>query len=405
LLTLLPTMRALVLSALMVACGCSGTDWDEPALLEKDSGFDELASGSLDAADGSTPDGGDSVQAGDASEPEEGGLGPADGGEDPSDSSTSTPPGASSVLIYSNNIENMLFDWKDLVHVMARDKRKVDVFLVQQMTNKKRLDELAAYMSNRLGEKYAGVVAQNVPTHLRFGAQVTPKPTVTTGVIWRVGRFEYVSHESWFPWGKKVDGVHTCSARTSNSGYETIRVRLRDTWAQEQLAVVSLRHWTWKDCSQENMIEMIDGQPSGPNAHAPMPDVALQVVGGDFNGKALDAAGSFRCWYRVTVAGLGGTVCAGHPNLGFSDPLYDKCQGVASCVQASSGIDFIFGRRAGGKPASTAGWDIVSHAEGNAADVAETGSDKLSNRVATHGFDDVNSNYSQHRARRGVFFY
>jgi hypothetical protein len=391
--------RALFLGAMVLACGCSGADaGDEPIELEQDAGSEEPTIGEPDASDGSIGEP-DAEPASDASPTEDAGE------DDASDGSTPTHPNANSVLFYSNNIENMLFDWKDLVHVMARDKRKVDVFLVQQMTNKKRIDELAAFMSNRLGEKYIGVVAQDNPTHQRFGNQVIPKPTVTTGVIWRAGRFDYQSHESWFPWGTKKDGVHTCDGRTSNSGYETIRVRLKDTWAQKQVAVVSLRHWTWKDCSQKNMIEMIDGQPSGANAHPPMPDVALQVVGGDFNGKAFDASGAYKCWYRVTVAGLSGVACSGHANLGFADPLNDKCQGDASCVEASSGIDFIFGRRTGGKPASTSGWHIVSYAEGHAADIAETGSDKLSNRVATHGFDDVTSNYSQHRARRAVFFY
>lgn len=357
-----------------------------------------------DASSGNPPDG---AAPGDAHSPEDTGAQPSDGGdvEDASDGALPTDPKGNSVLFYSNNIENMLFDWKDLVHVMARDKRKVDVFLVQQLTNKKRVDELAAYMSNRLGEEYIGIVAQNVPTHLRFAADVTPKPTVTTGVIWRAQRFDYLSHQTWFPWGTKLDSEHTCDSRTSNSGYETIRVMLQDKWAQKQLAAVSLRHWTWRDCSEKNMIEMSDGQASGPNAHAPMPDVALQVVGGDFNGKAFEADGAYKCWYRVTVAGLSGSVCANHPNLGFADALYDKCQGNASCVENSSGIDFVFGRRAGGVPAGTAGFDVVGFPDGDAADVAETGGDKPSNHVGSHGFDDVTSNYSQHRARRAVFVY
>jgi hypothetical protein len=319
----------------------------------------------------------------------------ADGGEPPQDLPPPDPR-AQSVLVYSNNIENMLFDWKDLVHVMARDKRKLDLFFVQQLTSKKRLDELADTMTRRLGEKYIGVVAQDVPTNHRFAADVLPKPTVTTGLIWRARRFAYLGHKSWFPWGRKLDGVHTCAARTSHSGYETIRVLLQDNWAQRRLAAVSLRHWTWKDCSQKNMIEMIDKH---------MPDVAMQIVAGDFNGKAFDASGDYRCWYKVTLAALGGQPCANHANLGFTDPLYEACGGVKSCVKARSGIDFVFGRVKGGKPAVSAGFDVVSYARGDAADIAETGSDKLSNHVSTHGFSDVTSNYSQHRARRAVFFY
>lgn len=418
-------VRTLGLSALVLSLGCASSDpaADDGPPTEKDAGYEELSAGGFGDSSGEGGAGGEAGGAGTTGEGGEAGAANAGGqagepggsggaGPEPTDAGTgatggSAPvnPNAASVLVYSNNIENMLFDWKDLVHVMARDKRKVDVFLVQQATNKKRHDELAAYMSNRLGEKYVGVVAQNDPTDHRFQGEVIPKPTVTTGVIWRAARFDYVSHQTWFPWGTKVDGAHTCDARASHSGYETIRVRLQDKWAGKQLVAASLRHWTWMDCSQKNMIEMIDGQASGPNAHPPMPDVGLQIVGGDFNGKAFDASGDFRCWYRVSVAGLGGTACAGHANLGFGEPLYDKCNGVASCVEGQSGIDFVFGRRAGGKPAATGGFDIPTYDQGDAADAAETGSDHLSNTVASQGFSDVTSNYSEHRARRAVFFY
>lgn len=321
-------------------------------------------------------------------------------------SDTKVDPLAGSVLVYTLNIENMIFDWKDVVHVMKREPRNVDVLLVQQMTNRKRLDELADFMTARLGEKYVGVVAQNTPTDNRFAGEVIPRPSVTTGVLWRAARFKYVSHETWYPWGSgDGSGGHTCDRRASHSGYETIRVRLEDTLAKKMVVAASLRHWTWMDCSQLNMLEMIDGVKTGGAAHDPMPDAALQLVGGDFNGPAFDASGDYKCWYKVTVSGLGGDVCASHPNLGFGDPIYDKCKGDKACVKAESGIDFIFGRVAGKKPARSSGYDIISYADGDAADKAETGSDELSNRTATDGFNDVTSNYSEHRARRALFFY
>lgn len=401
-------VRTLCFGALLLALGCAGADpADDPTQTENGA----AGSGGASGAGGASGEAGQGGEAATGGDPDDAG-GVEDAANDDADAGAAggggageSNPAAASVLVYSNNIENMLFDWKDLVHVMARDKRKVDLFLVQQLTNKKRVDELAAHMSARLGEKYAGIVAQDEPTDHRFQGEVIPKPTVTTGVIWRVARFDYSSHETWFPWGTKVDGVHTCDARATHSGYETIRVRLKDKWANKQVAVASLRHWTWRDCSEKNMIEMIEGQASGPNAHAPMPAADLQIVGGDFNGKAFDAGGDFRCWYRVTVAGLGGTACSGHSNLGFGEPLYDECQGAASCVEAGSGIDFVFGRRPGGKPAASSGFDVVSYADGDAADVAETGGDQLSNTVAKQGFKDVSSNYSEHRARRAVFFY
>ena len=73
-------------------------------------------------------------------------------------------------------------------------------------------------------------------TH-RFQGEVIPKPTVTTGVVWRAARFEKLSQETWFPWGTKKDGVHTCDFRASHSGYETIRVTLHDELAQKKVAL------------------------------------------------------------------------------------------------------------------------------------------------------------------------
>ncbi|MBI2395761.1 MAG: hypothetical protein HYV09_39720 [Deltaproteobacteria bacterium] len=389
-------MRRLWTCVLGAVIGCGGR---QAAESEEPRG-DAIADLGVDdggAPDGSVPD--DSIDSIDASAEDA----KVDGRDAPA--SVDAGPLGNSVVVYSNNIENMIFDWKDLVHYMARDKRNPDLFLVQQMTNKKRLDELLAFMTATLGEKYAGIVAQDDPTHDRFGDEVKPNPPVTTGVIWRAARFDYLSHETWFPWGRAVDGVHTCDGRTPNSGYQTIRVRLQDTLAKKKVAVASLRHWTWMDCSQQNMIEMIDGVATGPGAHAAMPDFPLQIVGGDFNGPAFDDGGDYRCWYRVTNHALGGAACAGHANLGFADPLYEECKGATACVRADSGIDFIFGRTTGGKPARSADFRVITYAAGDDADKAATGSDSLSNRVATHGFDDVNSNYSGHRARRAIFFY
>src|SRR5688572_5522729 len=67
------------------------------------------------------------------------------------------------VVVYSNNIENMIFDWKDLVHVMAEHDLRPDIFLVQQVTSRARLDDLIGFMKRRLGVDYDGMVAQNHP--------------------------------------------------------------------------------------------------------------------------------------------------------------------------------------------------------------------------------------------------
>lgn len=379
------------LLAVLLTIGCAGGDAEE----ESSAPVDDAAVDSAVATDtGSSAE--DSGTAGDTAVVDS-------GAPDAPASDTAPPPGADSLLVYTLNIENMIFDWNDIVHVMAAAKRNPDVVLVQQMTSKKRLDELTAFMSATLGEKYEGVVAQDNPTHNRFQDEVKPNPTVTTGVVWRAKRFNLVRDEKWFPWGTSDgSGGHTCAERARHSGYQTIRVVLDDTFAKKRVAATSLRHWTWMDCSEKNMIEMVDGRSSG--APSAMPDVAMQIVGGDFNGPAFDSSDNYKCWYRVTNHALDAS-CAGHPSLGFADPLYEQCMGNKTCVSNASGIDFIFARKTGGKPARTSNYRVIPYDEGDAADKAATGSDQLSNKVGTVGFNDVNSNYSEHRARRAILYY
>lgn len=102
---------------------------------------------------------------------------------------------ANRIVVYSNNIENMIYDWKDLVHSMAEAPLAPDVFLVQQLSGKADVDELAAFMTRRLGAHYTGIVAQNQPADDRFGNQVHPKPKVTTGIIYRTSRFDVVNRD------------------------------------------------------------------------------------------------------------------------------------------------------------------------------------------------------------------
>src|SRR5688572_5930198 len=195
------------------------------------------------------------------------------------------------VVVYSNNIENMIFDWKDLVHVMAEDELRPDVFLVQQMSGKASLDRLVGFMNNRLGVDYDGVLAQNHPEDERFGNEVRPPPKVTTGVIWRNRRFDLVSKGTWMPFGRGFAGQpQTCEERSRHSGYETLRVKLFDKVAKKHLVVVSLRHWTWEPCSTKNVREIVHGEESGANAHVGIGAGAdLAIVAGDFNDRLFDS--------------------------------------------------------------------------------------------------------------------
>jgi hypothetical protein len=76
------------------------------------------------------------------------------------------------VVVYSNNLENMIFDWKDLVHHMGEHELRPDLFLVQQISGREGIDRLMGFMKTRLGVDYDGLVAQNDPTDRRFSGEV-----------------------------------------------------------------------------------------------------------------------------------------------------------------------------------------------------------------------------------------
>ena len=308
----------------------------------------------------------------------------------------STNSDARKVLVYSNNVENMIFDWKDLLYYMRTRPSRPDIFLVQQMTSRARLDEMTKAMTSVLGVAYAGRVAQDNPTNLRQSTEVSPRPTVTTGIIFRAARFDVLSEETWFPLGASdpATGATDCSVRHASSAYQTIKLRLRDKVANRNLTVVSLRHPTGSPCPAANIADI--------EAHLHAQE-DLSLVGGDFNDNPTGTKVNGTCWYRSMVGRM--TACAGSPDLRFADPLYDDCAGNMTCVQSRQGIDFIFGRNGAATPARTSDYQRATFAEGNAANIKVTGTDGLSNTVAADRFDDVSSDYSQHTARSAFFWY
>ena len=314
---------------------------------------------------------------------------------------------AGRVVVYSNNIENMIFDWKDLVHVMAEDELRPDVFLVQQITSRSELEQLMGFMKRRLGVDYDGVVAQNQPTDDRFDGQVTPRPTVTTGVVFRSKRFELAGKDSWMPWGRGFNpNGFTCDQRSNNSGYETLRVRLFDKLAKKHIVVVSTRQWTWHPCSSKNLREIVSGFDGGPNDHNGLgAGAALHIVGGDFNDRPWAGDGSYECWYRQVNRSVPESMCGNDVNLGFTDPLYVSCGGDKSCVRQRGHVDSLFVRRSDGKPARTTDFDIVSWEQGHRASVKATGGDGPSNSKAHDGYVDQADRYSGHEARKAYLYY
>lgn len=311
------------------------------------------------------------------------------------------------LVVYTNNVENMLFDWKDLVHFMGEEPLRPDLFLVQQVTSKDELDRLGAFMTKRLGVRYTGVVAQNRPDDRRFQAQIVPRPTVTTGVIFRAGRFELLDRDTWMPFGRGFESQpQTCDARSNHSGYESIRVKLFDKVAKKNVLAVSLRHWTWHPCSTKNAFEIVQGKDSGPNAHGGLGSgAALHLVAGDFNDRALEGDGDYACWYREMNGALGKDGCSTGTMAGFTDPLFTACAGEKRCVRNRGGIDHIFVRRSDGKPVRTSHFGVISPADAHRASVQSTGGDAASNLRPRDGYNDQGAGYSQHRARKAYVFY
>lgn len=311
------------------------------------------------------------------------------------------------LVVWSNNIENMIFDWRDLVHAMSRDTLRPDLVLIQQVTDRDEMNQLAQFMSDRLGVGYTGVVAQANPTDRRFQGQVIPRPTVTTGIVFRTGRFDLLTKDRFMPWGSGfANDPARCDLRSNHSGYETLRVKLFDKRAQKDIVAVSLRHWTWHPCSSKNVREIVKGFDRGPNAHQGLGrGAALHIVGGDFNDRLFEKDGSYACWYRQMNRSVGEARCANDEDLGFTDPLFTSCRGERSCVKDKSGIDSVFVRRSDGRPARTDHFDIITFAEAHRASVAATGGDAPSNTEGRDGFRDAGPNYSQHKARRAYVYY
>lgn len=310
------------------------------------------------------------------------------------------------IVVYSNNIENMLFDWKDLVHEMEVAPLRPDIVLVQQLSSKAEMDRMIAFMRRRLGVDYDGIVAQNRPADPRWDFQVTPRPHVTTGVIFRTQRFEARGHQTWMPWGRGFANTpQTCDERSNNSGYESIRVRLHDKRANQDVVAVSLRHWTWHACSTKNMAEIVNGHQGGANTHPGLGDgAALHIVGGDFNDGLFEQGRGFACWYRQTNRSIGKADC-GAADHGFTDPLYVACGGETECVRRRGGIDSLFVRRGDGGAARTSDFDIITWEDAHRASVRATGRDASSNSRAADGYDDVADRYSGHEARRAYVYY
>lgn len=300
------------------------------------------------------------------------------------------------LYVYVNNVENLETpgdecrgDWKDLIWEM-KTGTSPDVFLVQQISNQRQLDELVGYMSEHLHGIYAGVIAEAAPA-----PQGSPchdqKKFQTNAIIYRVGRLEPIGgKEVWQAWANRGGECRrNVQART-----KTVLQKFRDKVSGKRVSVASI-HWATASgggpdpaCAERNVREL------DAKLHADGFGGALTIFGGDTNETDRTDAG-YRGWYELANGDRGGA-------LGYRDVVFRMCQNGGGSLRAclddnwttgeAHRIDFLFARRpSGGLPAQGA-THTVTFAEADAAAQHTTGSDD-------------GANYSDHRAVRSRIFY
>jgi hypothetical protein len=289
------------------------------------------------------------------------------------------------VQVFDNNVENLPTadlkcpgDWQDLVHYMKRAPLKPDIFIVQQIRGKQQLDDYVGRLSQVVGERYAGVIADGSPKAMNSPCGA-PKDHQTNAVIYRKARFTDLGLGSR-TWVAQSQRNGKC-ANSPQARTQAVKVKLHDKVANKDLTVASV-HWATASsggppCSVANSAETAkemtqDGY--GGN---------LMIFGGDMNFSDVDG-GKFRPWYRDLNGDLGG-------KHGFRDAGFAGCDGAKGCladnwtIGSGRRIDFLFARKDSGLPRVT-GFHTITFDEGDAADQAATGSDR------------ADRNYSDHRA-------
>lgn len=290
------------------------------------------------------------------------------------------------VQVYDNNVENLPTvglacpgDWQDLVYYLERAPLKPDIFTIQQISDRAQLNSYLDRLSDDLGENYAGVIADATPKRMNSPCGA-PKRHQTNAVIFRTARFTNRGLGSR-TWQAQSDESGSC-ANNDQARTKAVKVRLHDKIANKDLTVASV-HWPTAasggpPCAvsnaRETAAEMTEDGYGG----------RLLIAGGDLNITDL-GGGTFRTWYRDLNGDLGG-------RYGYRDAGYAGCSGSKACLAGNwtaggdRRIDFVFARRpAGGLPGVT-GFHTITFNEGDAADRAETGTDR------------ADRNYSDHRA-------
>ncbi|UED83883.1 hypothetical protein [Streptomyces profundus] len=302
--------------------------------------------------------------------------------------------------VYDGNLENLPIstencpgDWHDLMYYMRLQDYRPDVLIAQQIGGQKQLTTLLTRMEEHFGERYEGVVAEANPAP-GGGVCGSDKTYQSNVVIWRADRLELLLSQSpdnrWqAQYAPDPDAPATC-VNNNQARTKGVKALLYDRVAERQVTAASF-HWPTQGhggtaaCADSNARETHDELTEDGYGVAD-----LYLVGGDTNRAASTTNGQddWTSWYRSMNGDLGGA-------YGFRDVVYAECAGAPACLAdqwtiITSGnerrIDFLFARKPGGALPVTSHAVVPTFDEGDAADLALTGT------------DNEHLDYSDHRA-------
>jgi hypothetical protein len=300
-----------------------------------------------------------------------------------------------------NNVENLPTvdlacpgDWQDLVYYLDQQEYRPDIFLVQQISDRAQLDDYLDRLSAQFGETYKGVIAEQHPAAMNSPCGA-PKDYQTNAVIYRAARFTLESDPSSVTkrWQAQADLGQGC-VNNNQARTKAVKVRLHDKIADKDVTAASV-HWPTGNhggtpCTasnaKEDAAEMTEDGFGG----------SLLLFGGDANSSDRTSAGDYRGWYKSLNGDLSG-------QYGYRDALYDHCAAAAGTTEdclsdnwtigGSRRIDFLFAKKSGGGVPSVTDAHTITFNEGDAADLAATGTDRQ------------DRNYSDHRSVRARVYY
>lgn len=292
------------------------------------------------------------------------------------------------VQVVDNNVENLPTvdlacpgDWQDLVYYLKRAPLKPDIFIVQQISGRSQLNSYVSRLSSDLGESYGSVIAEASPAAMNSPCGA-PKDYQTNAVIFRSARFTNLGLGSR-TWQAQSNESGSC-ANNDQARTKAVKVRLRDRIANRDLTVASV-HWPTSasggpPCADSNARETAKEMTEDGYGGS------LLIVGGDLNFSDIawhTAGDPYRSWYRAMNGDLGGT----HH---YRDPGYTACAGSKSCLSnnwtigGDRRIDFLFARKPSGGLPTTSAFHTITFNEGDAADLAETGTDRADRSYSDH---------------------